>query len=159
MKKHKKIISIVISFIIIIVILYPILSGLLGGDLIRLITLKARIDKIIHKTDHQVLLTECRSLIKEGYRGQYSFGLYGWGRIDRHPDVNKFPKEIRDLKPFYLSVYDNYVSIELLGGMSHCRLIAYSENNKEEQSGGKKLVDGLWLISDFIDFKSWGSEN
>ena len=122
-----------------------------------MITLKARIDKIIHKTDHQVLLTKCRSLIKEGYRGQYSFGLYGWGRFYRHPDIDKFPKEIKGLDPYTVDVSDNTVVIELLGGLSNCFLIAFSEDY-ENQYGEKKLIDGLWISSDIMDFE-WIGKN
>ena len=73
MEKRTTLILIVILSLVTIVILYPILSVLLGADLYRSITLKSRIDKLIHHTDHQALLTACRNLIREGYRGQYDF--------------------------------------------------------------------------------------
>ena len=152
MKKRTKIILIVISSLVAIMILYPILSVILGADLYRTITLKSRIDKLIYHTDHQALLTACRNLIREDYRGQYDFGFYGWGRLHRHPDVDKFPKEIQNLKPFTLDVSDNMVVIELLGGLSHCFLIAFSEDY-EQQYGEKKLIDGLWISSDLMDFE------
>ena len=148
MKKPRKVIFIVISSLMIIVILYLFSGPFFGVDLYRAITLKARINKIIYKTDHQALLTASRILIKEGYRGQYNFG---W--VDRHPDVDKFPKEIHDLKPVSVYVLDDEVFIELLGGLSSCRLVAYSDDFNEPIYGEKKLIDGLWLESDLMDFK------
>ena len=156
MKKRTKIILIVISSLVAIIILYPILSVIFGADLYRTITLKSRIDKLIDHTDHQALLTACRNLIREDYRGQYDFGFYGWGRLYRHPDIDKFPKEIQDLEPFTVDVSDNTVVIELLGGLSNCFLIAFSEDY-EQQYGEKKLIDGLWLSSDIMDFEWIGN--
>lgn len=152
MKRRTKIISTVILPLVAIMILYPILSVFLGADLGRTITLKSRLDKLIDHTDQQALLTACRNLIREGYRGQYDFGYYGWGRLNRHPDIVKFPKEIKDLDPFTVRVSDNTVVIELLGGLSGCFLLAFSEDNEEEQYGEKKLIDGLWISSDMMDF-------
>jgi len=157
MKKRTKIILIVILSLVAIMILYPILSGLLGADLGRTITLKSRLYKLADHTDHQALLTACRNLIREGYRGKYDFGLYGWGRLYRHPDIDKFPKEIKDLDPSTVDVSDNRVRIELLGGLSKCFLIAFSEDY-ENQYGEKKLIDGLWISSDMMDFE-WIGEN
>ena len=105
MKRRTKIISIVILPLVAIMILYPILSVFLGADLCRAITLKSRIYKLTDHTDHQALLTACRNLIREGYRGKYIFGLYGWGRLYRHPDIDKFPKEIKSVlrvRPFLI---------------------------------------------------------
>ena len=147
----KRTILIVILPLVGITILYPILSAIFGADLLRAITLKSRIDKLIDHTDHQALLTACRDLIREDYRGQYVFGFYGWGRLYRHPDIDKFPKEIKDLDPFTVDVSDNRVVIELLGGLSSCILIAFSEDY-EKQYGEKKLIDGLWISSDIMDF-------
>ena len=158
MKRRTKIISIVILPLVAIMILYPILSVFLGADLGRAITLKSRIDKLIDHTDQQALLTACRNLIREDYRGQYDFGYYGWGRLNRHPDIDKFPKEIKDLKPFTVRVSDNKVVIELLGGLSRCFLIAYSEDYEKKQYGKKKLIDGLWISSDIMDFE-WIEKN
>ena len=67
MKKPRKVILIVISSLMIIVMLYLFSGAFFGVDLYRAITLKARINKIIDKTDHQALLTASRILIKEGY--------------------------------------------------------------------------------------------
>ena len=149
----KRTIKIVIWALVGIILLYPILSVFFSVDLYRAITLKSRIDKLIDHTDQKALLTECRNLIREGYRGQYVFGYYGWGRLNRHPDIGKFPKEIKDLDPFTVDVSDNTVVIELLGGLSKCFLIAFSEDYEKRQYGEKKLIDGLWISSDIMDFE------
>ena len=136
--KKKNVILIFVLSVIGIPVLYFSLSVLLGVDLYNTITLKSRIVKFIYHTDHNVFLADCRQLIKDDYRGQYIFKGF-----DRNPEVKKFPKEIADLNPTYLTVYDNQVSIELVGGMSHCRIIAYSENYDEEQVGSKRLIDDM----------------
>ena len=119
-----------------------------AGGVFRPITLRFRLDKLLHHTDHQALLAACRTLMKEGYRGQY---LTSWP--NRHPDVEKFPKEILALKPTYVWVHeDGRVRIEFLGGMSHNGVVAYAEDFKKPyenfKGGHLKLIDGLWIYSD-----------
>ena len=50
---------------------------------------------------------------------------------------------------------DGRVRIEMLGGQSHYGVVAYAEDFKEPYEdfipGHKKLIDGLWFYSDFID--------
>lgn len=150
MKKRKKIILNAVIIFLAIGIFLASLGPLLGVDLYRAITLKSRLNKFIYHTNHQVFLQECRQLIKDGYRGQY---IFTW--IDKSPDIDKFPSEIRKLDPIYLTVYDQYISIELLGGMSCCRIIAYSDDYEGRQVGGKRIIDSLWLTSDFIHFELW----
>jgi len=117
----------------------------------RIFTLKPRLDTLLHQTDLQALLVACRLIIKEGYEGKY---MNAWP--DKHPDVEKFPKEILALKPSYIVVLDDgRVRIEMLGGQSHYGVVAYAEDFKEPYEdfipGHKKLIDGLWFYSDFID--------
>lgn len=150
MKKRKKIILIIILLPVVLGIIYPFLGALFGVDLYRAITLKSRLNKFIYHTNHQVFLQECRQLIKDGYKGNYYFT---W--IDRHPDAAKFPKDIHNLKPTYVYLNEDGMIIELLGGQSHCRVIAYSEQFDKDISGEKKLIDGLWLYSDFLHFELW----
>lgn len=108
MKKRKKLLLLVILLPVLIGIVFPFLGALLGVDLYRAITLKSRLNKLIYHTDHQVFLSECRKLIKDGYRGKY---YLTW--IDRNPDVDKFPKDIHSLKPTYVLVQEDGVIIEL----------------------------------------------
>ena len=150
----KKRIKILILFPLVVAILYFFLS-ITGVS--RVFTLKPRLDNLLHHTDHQALLAACRSLMKEGYKGEYKIA---WP--DKHPDTEKFPKEILALKPTYVRVFDEgRMHIEMLGGQSHYGVAAYAEDFKEPGKGfyygNKKLIDGLWFYSDFIDLS--GEEN
>lgn len=148
MKKRTKILGIIgISALVVTVLFY----FLMITDVYRMVTLKPRLDTLLHQTDHQSLLVACRLIIKEGYEGEY---MNAWP--DKHPDVEKFPKEILALKPSYIVVLDDgRVRIEMLGGQSHYGVVAYAEDFKEPYEdftpGHKKLIDGLWFYSDFID--------
>lgn len=124
---------------------------LCGTGVFRIFTLRSDLNRLLHNTDHQALLVACRLLIKEGYEGKYKIA---WP--DKHPDVEKLPKEILALKPTYIRVEgDDYVHIELWGGMSHIGVTAYAEDFKKPTKnfnfGNKKLIDGLWFRSDFVD--------
>lgn len=100
--------------------------------------------------------------MKEGYKGKYKIA---WPY--KHPDAEKFPKEILALKPSYISVLDDgRLFIEMLGGQSHYGVVAYAEDFKEPyegfKPGNKKLIDGLWFYSDFIDLSkedNWVESN
>ncbi|MHC4173900.1 MAG: hypothetical protein ACYTBX_15975 [Planctomycetota bacterium] len=153
MKKRTKIkILIVIGLsALALAVLYHMLLVLLGAGAFRALTLKSDLDTLLHKTDHQALLAACRVVMKEGYRGDYKIT---WP--DTHPDAEKLPKEILRLGPTYISVFDEgRVKIEMWGGMSHFGVVAYAEDFKEPykdfKGGNKKLIDGLWFYSDFID--------
>jgi hypothetical protein len=149
-KRNKILIYIGISPLVVAGLLYC-FAFLSAAGLFKALTLKPRLDNLLYHTDHQALLTACRMLMNEGYRGQYNIG---WP--DKHPDVEKFPKEILALKATYVRVLDDgRVFIEMWGGMSHYGVVAYAEDYKEPfegyKLGNKKLIDGLWFHSDFID--------
>ena len=149
-KRTKTLIYIGISPLVVAGLLY-VLMFLAACGVFRAITLKFDLDRLLHHTDHQALLAACRSVMKEGYRGDYQIA---WP--DKHPDAEKLPKEILALKPSYISVLDEgRVIIEMWGGMSHWGVVAYAEDFKEPYEdytpGNKKLIDGLWFYSDFID--------
>lgn len=148
MKKRTKILVIIGISALVVTVLF---HFLVTTGLFRIFTLKPRLDTLLYKTDHQALLVACRLLIKEGYEGKY---MNAWP--DKHPDVEKFPKEILALKPSYIVVLDDgRVRIEILGGQSHYGVVAYAEDFKEPYKdfipGNKKLIDGLWFYSDFIE--------
>ncbi|UCE49161.1 MAG: hypothetical protein JSW47_03280 [Phycisphaerales bacterium] len=78
---------------------------------------------------------------------------------DKHPDADELPKEILALKPQRVVVFeDGRVIIVMLGGMSHWGVVAHAEDFKEPykgyKPGNKKLIDGLWFYSDFIDLNA-----
>lgn len=149
-KRNKILIYIRISPLVVTGLLYCFVY-LSAAGLFKALTLKPRLDNLLHHTDHKALLAACRLLIKEGYEVQYNIG---WP--DKHPNVEKFPKEILALKATYVHVHDDSrVIIEMWGGMSHYGVVAYAEDFKEPYKdfipGNKKLIDGLWFYSDFID--------
>ncbi len=117
----------------------------------KIIMLKPRYNRLIYKTDHHALLSACRQLMDEGYRGKHSCK---WPHRD--PEANNFPKIILDLKPTYVWIHDkDYVDIELLGGMSHFGVKAYAEDFNEPHEkyyyGNRKLIDGLWINTDIFN--------
>jgi hypothetical protein len=146
MKKRTKY-NIIVGFLIV-GGLCGLLLVLTSVGLFKAITLKPRLDNLLYHTDHEALLVACRTLIKEGYRGKYHLL---WP--DKHPDAQHLPKEILALRPSYIVVYDDHLKIEMWGGMSHYGVTAYAENFESEQQllGNKKLIEGLWFYSDFID--------
>jgi hypothetical protein len=147
MKKHTKILIYIGISSLVVAILFFFL-WITGVS--RVFTLKPRLDNLLYHTDHQALLAACRSLMKEGYKGKYQIV---WP--DKHPDTEKFPKEILALKPSFITVYEGRMFIEMLGGQSFYGVVAYAEDFKEQGKGfhygNKKLIDGLWFYSDFID--------
>ncbi len=151
MKKHKKILIIIVLSALVLAALYDFFLLLLGAGAFRILTLKSDLDNLLHHTDHQALLAACRLVMREGYRGKYKIT---WP--DKHPDAEKLPKEILTLGPTYVRVLDDKrVRIEMWGGMSHFGVVAYAEDFKEPyegfKGGNKELIDGLWFYSDFID--------
>jgi hypothetical protein len=118
--------------------------GMVAFDALRA---KSRKVNLLYQTDHKALLKACRTLLEEGYKGKYCI------RVDPHPDVDKFPKAILNLKPTYVLVHgDNYVGIEMMGGMSHFGVLAYPGNFVPPFEGfcygDKKLMEGLWYYDD-----------
>lgn len=154
MKRHIKMLRIVGTSTAVAAVLFYVLMMLLGSGAFRFLTLKSDLDRLLHHTDHQALLAACRSVMKEGYRGEYKLK---WP--DKHPDADKLPKEILVIKPTYIRVHDDgHMAVEMWGGMSHFGVVAYAEDFKEPyegyKPGNKKLIDGLWFSSDFIDLNA-----
>jgi hypothetical protein len=120
----------------------------------EMLMVKPRFDRLIYKTNHHELLVACRQLMNKGFEGQY---VCKWP--DKNPEVENFPEIILQLKPTYVWIHDEgYVDIELFGGMSHYGVIAYTADFNEPYErfnyGNKKLIDGLWFQSDFIDLSN-----
>jgi hypothetical protein len=137
--------------IVIVFVIFPLFLFTLTGDLSKAITFQSHLNNLLYKTDHQALLAGCRSLIDEGYQGQY---IYNWP--DRDPNVDNFPGIIAQLKPTYVWIHDDgCVMVEMWGGMSHYGIRAYAEDFNQPREnyyyGDKKLIEGLWLYSDFVD--------
>ena len=120
----------------------------------RIFTTKFYLDRLLHHTDHEALLVACRSIMKDDYIGEYD--LRG---SNKRPNAARLSKEILALKPQRVTVFDDgRVVIEMLGGMSHWGIVAHAEDFKEPyedyKPGNKKLIDGLWFYSDFIDLNA-----
>jgi len=141
--------QIIVSTIIVLVFLFVLLYAF---GFFNAIKVRWRLDRLLYRTDHQALLEACRTLIDEGYRGQYVMHWPG-----RHPEARKIPRIIRSLRPTYVRVKDDVVIIELWGGMSHYGVRAYSADfsttRPDFSYGQKKLIDGLWFHSDFIQLE------
>ena len=58
----------------------------------------------------------------------------------------KIPKVIRNLHREFAIIRSNSVMIAVSGGFNHLAFEAYAEG--AEESGTKKLINGLWLIYD-----------
>jgi hypothetical protein len=153
MSKRKKILKRIGISALVAAGLYYCIMILIGAGFLEVFTFRSRFNNLIYKTDHHALLAACRKLMDEGYSGKYNI------KIDRKPEVDNFPEIILQLKPTYLWFQDEgYVIIELFGGMSHYGVRAYAEDFNEPYEGfrygNKKLIDGLWFESDFIDLSN-----
>ena len=149
MTKRKKILIFTVALFIPLVLTFLSLPGAY-----ETIMFKPRFNNLIYKTDHHALLAACRKLMDEGYSGKY---IYHW--TNRDPNVENFPEIILQLKPTYVWIHDkDFVDIELFGGMSHYGVKAYAEDFNEPYEGyrygNRKLIDGLWFESDFLDLSN-----
>jgi hypothetical protein len=110
--------------------------------------------RLLCKTDHEVLLEACRELSKRVGRGDLKPGRYNVRR-DRHPMASQFPQPILQLAPSYVYIDENdsgRVMMEMLGGLDHFGVEAYTEDYKKPyptyQYGDKELIPGLWYYDD-----------
>ena len=88
---------------------------------------------LLCKTDHHALLDACNKLSKQVAQGNLKPGEYEV-RIYPDPEVSKFPRPILDLSPSYVYIDENdsgRVMIEMLGGLGHFGVLAYTENLKK----------------------------
>jgi len=116
-------------------------------------TMRMRV-RLLCETDHEALLEACRELSRRAGRGDLKPGKYNIRR-DRHPLASRFPQPILDLVPSYVSVSENdsrQVMLEMLGGLGHFGVLAYTEDYKKPYPtysyGDKKLIPGLWYYDD-----------
>ncbi len=109
---------------------------------------------LLCKTDHHALLEACNKLLKQVAKGNLKPGEY-MVRIDPDPGVSKFPRPILDLKPSYVYIDEDdsgRVLIEMLGGLGHFGVLAYTEDFKKPYDtysyGDKELIPRLWYYDD-----------
>jgi hypothetical protein len=109
-------------------------------------------ERLLCKTDYRILLDACRDILKQVDKGELKPGKY-YVRRDPSPEVSHFPKQILDLKPSCIYVHDrSCISLEMLGGLDHFGVKAYSEDfNKSSPDyvyRDRKLIEGLWYYDD-----------
>ncbi len=117
-------------------------------------TMRMRV-RLLCETDHEALLEACRELSRRAGRGDLRPGRKYGIRRDRHPVASRFPQPILVLVPSYVSISENdsgRVMLEMLGGLGHFGVLAYTEDYKKPYRtysyGDKKLIPGLWYYDD-----------
>ncbi len=103
---------------------------------------------LLYETDHKALLEACRIVLKEAREGKWEYYKQYVVRSSRDPNVDRLPEQILRLNPTYIYLRQNSIRIELVGGIHHLGVTAYSEDYEFEGHGDKKLLDGLWYYDD-----------
>ena len=104
--------------------------------------------QLLCDTDHQVLLTTCREIMKQGNLKAGS----------RYFDMSQFPKVIQELDPKAVWLgHENFLCIGIRAGLSHIGIYAYPEDFKAPYEkfkyGDKELIPGLWYFDEDYYFK------
>ncbi len=111
--------------------------------------------RLLCETDHQALLEACNELSRQAKRGELKPGRYNVRR-DRDPQASGFPQPIRALSPSYVYIDENdsgRVMLEMLGGLGHFGVQAYTEDYKKPPVAGftfgdRELIPRLWYYDD-----------
>ena len=100
--------------------------------------------QLLHETDHPTLLVACRDLMGryEHLRGAGNSG----DEVIVDPQDPTLPAAILKLRPTWISVARNRVTIELLGGFDHCGVHAFARGTPGH--GNVELIEGLWYYSE-----------
>ncbi len=114
--------------------------------------IRQRQRRLLCETDYPVLLEACRELLRKVSAGDLKPGKYPVRR-GPHPETTRFPQPILQLEPTYVDIAtDEYVIVELFGGLDHFGVYAYPEDFKPTSSnfhyGDRKLINGLWYYDD-----------
>ncbi|MBN2137199.1 MAG: hypothetical protein JW720_05290 [Sedimentisphaerales bacterium] len=109
--------------------------------------------RVLHETDHEILLKAGRQVLKESQAGRWETGRMYKFREDPDPDVSHLPRTIRNLNPSYIVIHhEDFLSIEMMGGLHHLGIRVYPEGFDEPfggfEYGDKKLAEGLWCYDD-----------
>jgi hypothetical protein len=107
--------------------------------------------RLLCKTNHKALLKACRELSRRCARGDLKPGRYYIG-YDQEPEASQFPQLILNLKPSYVFIDDDgWVKLEMIGGLDHFGVNAYTEDYKMPSwgvYGDEELIPGLWYYDD-----------
>jgi len=160
MKKRKKIL------IAIIVLLAITFVGSLALPVAKHVWIRLMVSKaqkmgeemredLLCKTDFPALLAACRELSNRAAKGELKPGRYFISNGPRDPQVLSFPQPILDLEPSGLYIDENNsgrVMLEMLGGLDHFGVLAYTEDYKKpswtNKYGDRELIHGLWYYDD-----------
>ena len=145
-KRNKKIIYAIIGIPLICIILYPLsmFIAAIWGFHLQTRDVRQRNVLLLYETDHKALLEACRKVLKEAREGKWEYRQYPIRYIP-DPNNDKLPEPILRLNPTYIWIGEDNMMIEMLGGLAHFGIVAFSES---EGHGDKKLLDGLWYYSD-----------
>jgi len=98
---------------------------------------------LIYKTDHKLLLRECRKIISERREGKWEKERYDiYPKSGRSPGTEELPAIIFEIKPMYIWIDENSVLIAWRGFHPRYDIYAYAEDAKI-WPGGKELIPGL----------------
>lgn len=150
MKKRKKIIIYaIIGIPLICITLYPLsmFVAFMYGIHLQTRDVRQRNVLLLYETDHKALLEACRKVLKEAREGKWEYRQYSISYIPE-PNTDKLPEPILKLNPTYITIGRDSMMIEMLGGLGHFGVTAFSEESQFEGLEGKKLLDGLWYYSD-----------
>ena len=111
--------------------------------------------RLLCETDHEVLLEACNELSRRAKRGNLKPGKYNVRR-DRHPEASRFPQPILNLAPSCVYIDENdsgRVMLEMMGGLVHFGVEAYTEDYQKPSFAGfkfgdKELIPRLWYYDD-----------
>jgi len=153
-KKIIIILSIGLPLILIVVILSLLLFPLIYFGVITGFQ-EARLQKrLLYKTDHHILLKECRELSQQVLDGKLDLDtrtIYEVKYLLNKKKI-KLPEIITDLKPHRISIQvDGIVGLSWGGSMNHFGIHAYPKDFKSPSNfeyNGRELVPGLWYYDD-----------
>lgn len=117
---------------------------------------EARLQKrLLSKTDHQVLLKECRELSQQVMDGELDMDIKTIYEVQYllYKKKTKLPEIIIDLHPHLINIQDNgIVGLSWGGSMRHFGIHAYPEDYEPPSSkfefGDKEIIPGLWYDDD-----------
>jgi hypothetical protein len=134
------------------VIAYFILSGLTGWQDSG--HLNSQRVQVLYRTDPVVLLSACRDVMTN--RNTFAKNRPGKDDSSIDPKDPKLPVVIVALQPRYISAENDWMSLELHGGIDRLHVIAYSEQTAASHTNdlqGLLLTPGLWFYDAELSYQ------
>ena len=113
-----------------------------------------RMRRIQHRVDHHALLVASQEMMRNRL-------TYKTKTFESPPEVSNIeltdrsvPMIIRCLRPSYIVVSDDVMTIEMGGGFGHYGVVAFVQGNDATNripgwgQKKRKLIEGLWYYSD-----------